>query len=88
MRKHIKYDHSKNYVDFISFMDELPHKLKVELSLEIHRDIYREIEFFKYQEKHFIVWVGPLLKHFLVTEQEYVYKEGDDIKESKTNHAD
>lgn len=29
-------------------MDELPYKLKIELAMEIHKDIYRDIEFFKY----------------------------------------
>ena len=64
LRKTIKYDHSKNYHDVIQFMDELPYKLKIELAMEIHKDIYRDIEFFKYQEKNFIVWVGPLLKPY------------------------
>jgi len=47
LRKTIKYDHSKNYHDVIKFMTELPYKLKIELALEIHKDLYREIEFFK-----------------------------------------
>lgn len=64
-------------------MDELPYKLKIELAMEIHKDIYRNIEFFKYQEKNFIMWIGPQLKPYLVSEQEYIYKEGDEIKESK-----
>jgi len=63
-------------------MDELPFKLKVKLALEIHKDIYKDIEFFKYQDKDFIIWIGPLLRPFLVTELDYIYKDGDDIKES------
>ncbi|CDW71411.1 UNKNOWN [Stylonychia lemnae] len=81
LRKTIKYDHSKNFHDVTKFMNELPYKLKIELALEIHKDIYREIEFFKKQDKNFIVWVCPLLRPFLVSEQDYIYKEGDDIKE-------
>lgn len=49
-------------------MEELPSKLKQELAMEIHKDIYRNIEFFKYREKSFIVWVGPLLKAIFATE--------------------
>ena len=30
-----------------------------------------------------MIWVCPLLRPFIVSEQEYIYKEGDDIKESK-----
>ncbi|CDW86372.1 cation channel family protein [Stylonychia lemnae] len=81
LRKTIKYDHSKNYHDVIKFMEELPFKLKIDLALEIHKNIYREIEFFKKQDKNFIVWVCPLLRPYLVTEQDYIFKEGDDIKE-------
>ena len=50
--------------------------------MQIHHDIYVNVEFFKTKEKNFIVWVGPLLKRFNVEEQEYIYKEGDDVKES------
>jgi hypothetical protein len=53
--------------------------------MEIHKDIYHHIEFFKTKEKSFIVWVGPLLKRIIVEESEYIYKEGDDIKESNLN---
>ncbi|CDW88827.1 cation channel family protein [Stylonychia lemnae] len=81
LRKTVKYDHSKNYHDVTKFMKELPYKLKIELALEIHKGIYREIEFFKKQDKNFIVWVCPLLRPFLVSEQDYIFKEGDDIKE-------
>ena len=58
-------------------MVELPYKLKQELAMEIHRDIYRNIQFFKHKERSFIVWVGPLLRPFMVTELDYIYKEGD-----------
>jgi hypothetical protein len=47
LRKTIKYDHSKNTHDVMKFMGELPYKLNIELSLEIHKNIYRQIEFFK-----------------------------------------
>eukprot|EP00347_Sterkiella_histriomuscorum_P023005 403336321 len=81
LRKAIKYDHSKNHKDKIQFMEELPQKLKIELAMEIHKDIYHNIDFFKHQDKDFIFWVGPLLKHMQVSEQEYIFKEGDEIKE-------
>ena len=64
-------------------MEELPYKLKIELAMEIHKDIYHNIEFFKYKERSFIVWVGPLLRPLLISEMDYIYKEGDHIKESK-----
>lgn len=49
-------------------MEELPYKLKIELAMEIHKKIYRTIEFFKYKEKSFIAWVGPLLRPHKIAE--------------------
>lgn len=83
LRVAIKYDHNKNYNDVKKFMEELPYKLRIELAMEIHKDIYMNIEFFHNKDKSFIAWVGPLLKPILASEFEYIFKEGDDIKESK-----
>lgn len=82
LMKTIKYDHSKNQRGDISdFVAELPYKLRIDLSMEIHKTIYKVIDFFKEKEKSFIAWVGPLLKPYNTQELEYIYKEGDDIKE-------
>ena len=43
-------------------MNELPYKLKIDLAMEIHKNIYQSINFFKDQEKDFIAWVGPRLR--------------------------
>jgi len=37
----------------------------------------------KRQHKKFILWVCPLLKPYFIGASDYVYKEGDDITESK-----
>ena len=60
--KTIKYDHSKNQKDVSEFMSELPYKLRIDLAMEIHKNIYVNIDFFKHRDKSFIAWVGPLLK--------------------------
>ena len=83
LRRAIKYDHSKNSRDINEFMKELPYKLRIELAIEIHKNIYRTIEFFKFKEKSFIAWVGPLLRPYKVSEQEYIYRETEEINESK-----
>jgi hypothetical protein len=62
-------------------MDELPYKLKIDLAMEIHKNIYVNIDFFKDRDKSFIAWIGPLLKPIKAQEQEYIYKEGEEIKE-------
>lgn len=38
--KTIKYDHSKKSKDVLQFMEELPHKLKVELAMAVHLKMY------------------------------------------------
>jgi hypothetical protein len=32
----VHYDHSKKSKDFINFLSELPHKIKIELAMKIH----------------------------------------------------
>ena len=64
-------------------MEELPYKLKIDLAMEIHKNIYVNIDFFKDRDKSYIAWIGPLLKPIKAQEQEYIYKEGEEIKEGK-----
>ena len=45
--KTIRYDHSKKSKDVIQFMDELPHKLKLELAMVIHKKMYSTVKFFE-----------------------------------------
>lgn len=65
------------------FLDELPHKLKVELAMQIHKGMYESIKFFKNKDKSFIVWIGTMLRPLNISDTDYVYKEGEDISESK-----
>ena len=44
--KSLRYDYSKKSKDFIDFLDELPHKIKLELAMEIHKRLYESIKFF------------------------------------------
>jgi len=42
----VRYDHSKKRKDFINFLDELPHKVKVELAMQIHNRMFESLKFF------------------------------------------
>jgi len=64
-------------------MEELPHKMRFELSLEIHRKMYEHVNFFRGKDQSFIVWIAIVLKPLHVPEYEYIYKEAEDISESK-----
>jgi Ion channel len=44
--KTVKYDHSKKQKDTLVFMEELPHKLKLELAMIMMKKMYANVTFF------------------------------------------
>ena len=46
LAKTIKYDHTKKKRDTLQFIVELPHMLKLELSMAIHLKMYSHVHFF------------------------------------------
>jgi hypothetical protein len=58
---------------------DLPHKLKLEVSLFIHEQTYKCIDTFKGRSSAFIAWICPLLKPQGFPENQYIYFEGDDV---------
>ena len=46
LAKTIKYDHTKKKRDTLQFIEELPHMLKLELSMAIHLKMYHHVQFF------------------------------------------
>jgi len=61
-------------------VSEFPQKIKQDLCVFLYADIYKQINFLKHKKISFTSWVCPLLKAWIVHENEYVYSEGDDIK--------
>jgi hypothetical protein len=62
----------------VGFLDELPHKLKVDLSMHIYASRYESIKFFTNKSRSFISWICPLLKPSYYAEMEYIYSEGEE----------
>ena len=60
-------------------MSDLPHKLKIEISLYLHEKTYKKIFFLHDKSVSFIAWICPLLRPYIVTDNEYVYFEGDEV---------
>ena len=60
-------------------MDDLPHNLKIELSLYLHEETYKMMGFLKDKSMSFITWICPLLKPYYLESTEYLYFEGDEI---------
>ena len=71
--------------DLETFMNELPHKHRIELATIIHTKMYSGIHFFKGRDKSFIAWVSTNLKALNIEEEKYIYSEGDEVIESKCN---
>ena len=49
----------------------------------IHERMYNTVDFFKGKERPFIAWISTLIKPLNVEDPDYIYKEGDEIAESK-----
>lgn len=62
MKQAVKYDYNKDKKDINSFVSELPHKMKLEVSLFIHELTYKKIDCFKGRSSAFIAYICPLLK--------------------------
>jgi hypothetical protein len=84
VRKVIKYDLSRNQKDKMNFLQELPNKLRIELSQIMHDKVIQNLYFFRDQPSDFIAYVAPLLKPVKFSQNDYLYKSGDMIDESKT----
>lgn len=62
-------------------MEELPSKLRMELAIAIHYTMYSTVSFFKGKDKSFIVWISKHIRPMHVDEEDFIYKEGEEILE-------
>jgi hypothetical protein len=60
-------------------VEQLPHKLKIELSKHLYKDISRRLQFLNGKSPGFIAWVCPLFKFITFEMDQYIYFEGDDV---------
>ena len=67
--------------DVNKFIELLPHKMKVECSMYIYESRYSGIKFFFNQSSSFIAWICPLLKPWRYDPEQYIYIEGEEIKD-------
>ena len=68
LRQAIKFDHVRNINSTVTFMSELPYRLRIELAAKIHYKIISNIPFFANRPKDFIAFVGPLLRPSRINE--------------------
>lgn len=81
--KHLQLNHKKRQKDILAFMEELPHKMRLELAMILHNQLYANVNYFKGKDKSFIGWISTLLKPMNVDNLKYIYKEGEEVTESK-----
>ena len=81
VRKVIKYDLSRNQKDKMIFLQELPNKLRIELSQIMHDKVIQNFYFFRDQPSDFFAYVAPLLKPVKFSKNDYLYKCQDMIDE-------
>ena len=81
VRKVIKYDLSRNQKDKMVFLQELPNKLRIELSQIMHDKVIQNFYFFRDQPSDFFAYVAPLLKPVKFSQNDYLYKVQDMIDE-------
>jgi hypothetical protein len=65
----------------LSFIEDLPHRLKVRTIMYIFRENYEKITFLKSQPESFLGWICPLLKHNFIPIEQHIYYETDEIEE-------
>ena len=81
VRKVIKFDLSRNQKDKMEFLQELPNKLRIELSQIMHDKVVQSLNFFKEQPNDFFAYVAPLLKPVKFSQNDFLYKIEDMIDE-------
>ena len=79
LKQALKSDYGHDIDDINVLMEEIPHKLKIELSLHLYDQKYKNIKFFQGKTQAFASWIYPLIKPFYATEDEFIYNEGDEV---------
>ena len=63
IEKTIGYKKQKDMANLLQFVNDLPEKLRIEVSLYIYESRYTKIKFFKHQKNtSFISWICALLE--------------------------
>ena len=79
LKQSLTFQANNDIEDIHRFSSQLPHKLKVELSVYLFRGLYKKIHFLQNKSSSFLAWMCPLFKPIVFVEQQYIYFEGDDV---------
>ena len=79
LKQSLRYNQKKDIEELNHFVEELPHKLKIEVSIYLHEKTYKLIPFLQNRSNSFKAWICPLLKPYLVLEKQFIYSDDDEI---------
>ena len=79
MKNVINKKNENQFEDIYEFVDHMPNKLKLEMYAIIYNKDYRQLNILNDKSRSFIAWICPLFKANSVTDNSYVYFEGDEI---------
>ena len=75
LRKTLRYEYLKE--DKITFLKDLPEKLKEEFSYIIHKEKVSCFPYFRNKPKHFITYIAEKLRPIKLIKGSSIYEEGD-----------
>ena len=81
--RQMQVSEKKQQVEIRELIDNLPHKLKLEVEIVIHAQMYKTIKFFSDKDHVFISWIACITKRQYSEERDYIYKEGEEANECK-----
>lgn len=81
LQKTISFGDHKDINEVNTFIDNLPHKLKMETAMYIYEEKFKKMRYFsQIQQPSLLSWVCPLLKPHYFQKDQYITLEGDKIK--------
>jgi hypothetical protein len=83
----IHYDHRKQDQDISHFMEELPYSLQQELNNQMQHKKFAHVPFLCKRDVCFLKWISPIIKCSSNEVSQFVYKEGELVKQSKCKHS-
>ena len=65
-----------------NFLEDLPHQLKLDISMNIYKARYDTLKFISGKSGSFVSWFCPLLKPAFFVQNQYIYAEGQEVQMS------
>jgi hypothetical protein len=75
----LRIESKRNKEDIVEFQNSLPYQLRIKLAVEIHKQVYKEINYFMNKPIPFIAYIAPLLIEMEYNKDQYIFLEGEHI---------